>query len=166
MAAVVVPTADASCLGADPADTARNLFRDHRAFAFQVAGEDLRLRKAFLSPDLYDLLRAEWRCQDLEQGICSLDSDPWLNAQDGEVIAPVRFVTVVTSAARASVAMRFRFQLNAPESSVAEATLSFVKGASGCWLLDDLVGREGRSLKKQLQEATPPNTSLERSRDR
>mgnify|MGYP006162514735 CR=1 FL=1 len=36
-------------------------------------------------------LRDERACQQREEGICTIDSDPWLDAQDGEIDSPVRY---------------------------------------------------------------------------
>lgn len=145
----------AACVAADPVDTARWIYTNQRTFAFQKPGEDLSKRAQFLSPKLYGLLRAEWKCQDVEEGICSLDSDPWLNAQDGDALAPITFELASSTASTATVRMRFSFGWggnNTPKPVPAEAKLDFVKDAKlSCWLLDDLVGREGRSLTKKIQ---------------
>jgi hypothetical protein len=151
----------AACVAPDPVATARWIYSNQRAFASQKQGEDLRKRADFLSPALYKLLRTEWKCEDAEQGPCKLWADPWINAQDGEEQA-VTFEPASATASAATVRMRFQFVLNPPSAQTAEATLHFtLNPKSGCWLLDDLVGRAGHSLKKQLQTRTP----LEMPRD-
>lgn len=91
----------------------------------------------------------------IEEGLCAVDNDPWLNSDVGQVLNPVAFEVGSLSAIRATVDMRFRYGSkdgNAPESEPAQATLTLVKdAASGCWLLDDLVGRKGQSLRKALE---------------
>jgi hypothetical protein len=148
--------AGAACVAEGPLETARWIHSNERSFAFQQTGRDLSSRTAFLSPKLYALLRAEWRCQDAEEGLCALDSDPWLNAQDGEELDPVAFSIVSRTDAAAIVRMSYRFgwkDAATPRPVPAEAKLELIRdAATGCWLLDDLIGRDDRSLKKQLQD--------------
>lgn len=86
----------AACVAPDPVTTAQWIYANQRPFAFQKAGEDLAKRAEFLSPSLYALLTAEWKCQDKEQGLCALDADPWINAQDGAALDPIVFELVAS----------------------------------------------------------------------
>jgi hypothetical protein len=43
--------------------------------------------KTLVSPALYRALRNHYHCE----GVCHLDYDPWLGAQDGEIGPPVTF---------------------------------------------------------------------------
>ena len=111
--------------------------------------------QSFLSPGLLALLQAEWRCQVIEEGLCAFDDDPWLNADAGEVLDPVSFQITSETASRAEIGMQFRYgwkDQQTPTPVPAHATLTLVKVApSGCWLLDDLVGRKGLSLRKAME---------------
>ena len=144
-----------ACVATGPVKTAQWIQSNERSFAFQSEGEDLVARKRFLSPRLYGLLAANWKCENAEQGICALDSDPWVNAQDGGELPPIKFTLLVATAAAATTAtvrMNYQFGWDGMPSESAETQLKFIKNAkSGCWLLDDLVGREKRSLVEQLQ---------------
>ena len=148
-------SAGAACVASGPLETARWIHSNARGFAFQAAGEDLSKRARFLSPALYGLLQADWNCQNVEEGICNLDADPWINAQDGEELAPITFALAAQNASSASVAMSFLFGWqgsNEPKPVAAQAKLAMVLDQkTGCWLLDDLIGRDKLSLKKQLQ---------------
>jgi len=139
-----------ACVATGPVKTAQWIYTNEQGFAFQSEDEDLVARKRFLSPRLYGLLAANWKCENEEQGLCALSSDPWINAQDGEVLPPITFNLQTETAAAATVRMRYRFG-SAP-SEPAQTQLKLIKNAkSGCWLLDDLVGRANESLIKQLQ---------------
>jgi hypothetical protein len=146
----------AACVADDPVATARWIYANDRGFAFHQSGRDLSKRVTYLSPALYALLRADWECQKVEEGICALDADPWLNAQDGEELPPVNFLLTSTVSSKATVTMTFRFgwqDTNSPVPVPAEARLELSRDAqSGCWQLDDLIGRKGVSLKKQLKD--------------
>ena len=148
--------AGGACVADGPLETARWIHANERSFAFQQTGRDLTKRATFVSPELYALLRAEWRCQDAEEGLCALDADPWLNAQDGEELGPLAFTIVSRTEVAAAVRMSYRFgwkDVTNPRPVPAETKIELVRdAATGCWLLDDLIGREGRSLKKQLQD--------------
>lgn len=156
---ILVPAmtnAATACVAADPVGAAQWIYSNQRDFAFQKTGQDLSKRAQFLSPSLYERLRAEWKCQDVEEGICRLGSDPWINAQDGEERPPIKFELTMSAASTATVRMQFQYLLNPPTAVPAQVKLSFVRDAkTGCWLLDDLVGGEGGSLKQQLQGQTP-----------
>ncbi len=149
-------SAKAACVADGPLETARWIHSNERNFAFQQEGRNQSDRARFLSPTMYDLLQAEWKCQDVEDGFCALDSDPWLNAQDGEELQPIVFALASSNGTTATVRMSFRFGwsgVSKPRPVAMEAQLHLIKDMqSGCWLLDDLVGGERRSLKKQLQD--------------
>ena len=139
-----------ACVATGPVKTAQWIYAIEQGFASQNEAEDLAVRKRFLSPRLYGLLAANWKCENEEQGMCALSSDPWINAQDGEVLAPITFNLQVETAATATVRMRYRF--GSTPSEPAQTQLKLIKNAkSGCWLLDDLVGRANESLSEQLQ---------------
>jgi hypothetical protein len=147
--------AAAACVADGPLATARWIFNEQSGFAVFLSSQDKKVMQSFLSPGLFVLLQAEWRCQVIEEGLCAFDNDPWLNADSGQVLEPVSFEVASMSASRASVDMRFRYgwqDQETPAPVPAKATLTLLKdAASGCWLLDDLVGREGQSLRKAME---------------
>ena len=146
--------AGAACVADGPLATARWIFEQQSGFAVFLSSQDKQVMQSFLSPGLFALLQAEWRCQVIEEGLCAFDDDPWLNADSGQVLDPVTFAVAAASASRATVDMQFRYgwkDQDTPTPVPARATLTLVKDAkSGCWLLDDLVGRKGLSLRKAM----------------
>jgi hypothetical protein len=156
LALALAGQAGAACVAEGPLETARWIHARERAFALRAEGADPGTRPPFLSATLHSLLRAEWECQDVEEGICALDSDPWINAQDGEALQPISFEVVPGPGTSATVRMSYRFgwhDVSDPPPEPAEARLMMTYDAgSGCWVLDDLIGGEGRSLRKQLED--------------
>lgn len=152
---LVAGQATAACVADGPLATARWIFDRQSGFAVFLSSQDKKMMQSFLAPGLFDLLQAEWRCQVIEEGLCAFDNDPWLNADTGQVLDPVTFEVALRSGSRATVDMYFRYGLqdqDTPKPVPAQATLTLVKDAvSGCWLLDDLVGRKGRSLRKAME---------------
>jgi hypothetical protein len=145
----------AACVADGPLATARWIFDKQSGFAVFLSSQDKKVMQSFLSPGLFTLLQAEWRCQVIEEGLCAFDFDPWLNADTGQVLDPVTFEVATMSSSRATVNMHFLYGWPAPDTRKpvpAVATLVLVKdAASGCWLLDDLVGRKGQSLRKAME---------------
>jgi hypothetical protein len=146
----------ATCIAEGPLETAQWIHSQERAFAFRADDAALGKRAAFLSAALHSLLLTEWKCQELEDGVCALESDPWINAQDGEELQPISFALSSVAGERATVRMTYRFgwrDVSTPAPVAAEARLMMTyDAASGCWVLDDLIGGEGRSLRRQLQD--------------
>ena len=153
--ALLAGQAAAACVADGPLATARWIFARQSGFAVFLSSQDKHVMQSFLSPGLFTLLQAEWRCQVIEEGLCAFDDDPWLNADTGEVLDPVTFRIDAATASRAEIGMQFRYgwkDRQTPRPVPAHATLTLVKVApSGCWLLDDLVGRKGLSLRKAME---------------
>lgn len=153
--ALLAGRATAACVADSPLATARWIFDQQGGFAVFRSPQDKQVMQSFLSPALFNLLQAEWRCQVIEEGLCAIDNDPWLNSDVGQVLDPVTFEIASMPASHATVEMRFRFgstEQGAPVPEPAKATLWLVKDStSGCWLLDDLVGRQGQSLRKVME---------------
>jgi hypothetical protein len=156
MAALVLLAgpAAAACVAQSPVATARWIFEQQSGFAVFQTSQDRKVMQAFLSPSLFQLLQTEWSCQVIEEGLCALDTDPWLNAGDEELLGPVSFDVTSISSSRATVEMQFRYgKLDQSATAPGTATLWLVLDtASGCWLLEDLVGGKGKSLRKTLAD--------------
>ena len=141
-----------ACVADGPLETAKWIYARQKDFSFQGAGsKDVR---PILSPRFRHLLEQNWKCERKAEGLCAFDWDPWTDAQDGEILGPVRFETTASSATKATVKMAFRFGwegTNDPKPIAATAKLKMLLDQkAGCWVLDDLIGREGRSLKTHL----------------
>lgn len=147
--------AAAACVADSPLETARWIRANQSGFAIYRSPQDTATMARFLSPRLLGLLKVEWQCQVIEEGLCAVESDPWTNALEGDVLGPLAFEPVARAAASATIDMRFRFGWSsaaARKPVPAQARLTLVKDTgSGCWLLDDLVGGKGQSLVGQLR---------------
>src|SRR6185369_14910465 len=82
-----------TCVAAGPTETARWVFENKRSFPYDQPNS-----QNFLSPRMRDLLVAERKCEKANEGLCSLGANPWVNAQDGDMLPPIRFELVSSTA--------------------------------------------------------------------
>ncbi|WP_411850340.1 hypothetical protein ACLB90_15720 [Stenotrophomonas sp. LGBM10] len=139
LALLCAPAAQAGQACDDPVAVARR---------FQQASVEglLETPAALLSPGLGALFAGERDCQEREQGICHLDSDPWLDGQDGEIDAPFTFARVAGSAADvATVEVRY-----AVWGEPYRVLLSLRQRKDGCWGVDDMTTQRGSRLRDRL----------------
>lgn len=132
--------AHAACLGETPLAAAQAWFRQHYTFWNEPT---TTLGDAF-APPLLRLLEREQACK--VEGVCAIDADPWLDAQDGQARDPEYF-----GEGRDVVRLRYRYVLD--EDALAqprELRLRF-SGAGRCWRAADLIDPEGRSLLGRLR---------------
>src|SRR5438105_9221195 len=136
----------AACLGKDPVDAAKSLFRDHRNFANETPA---RL-KGLASSELHNALTYEYNCKNGQ--ICAIDFDLWTSAQDGDIVGPISFDLVSDTDRHAVVAMRYKFTMPSfkrPQT----AKLIFERGTSqACWVLADLITPNGKSTLSLIQK--------------
>lgn len=83
---LLAPTVQAALACQEPVAVARAFFE-----ATTGDGDLLEPPPALVSPAFGKALRGERACQQREEGICTIDSDPWLDAQDGDIETPVRY---------------------------------------------------------------------------
>lgn len=138
----------AGCESSDPEAFSREFFHRHRAFYYT---ETTGLRR-YVAPSLYGLLVRHYRCQSDGES-CHLDYDPWLGAQDGEMVEPVSFVAQSPSGGTISVRMRYGFESGGGSPTVPrEVVLQLEKSTSPlCWRLSDLITPLGDSLAKRYR---------------
>lgn len=137
--------ARADCNEARALAQAEAFFKQHQAFYFK---ETPALRQA-VSPALYRALQRHYRCA----GVCHLDYDPWLGAQDGEIAEPIQFA--VSSSTREKVEVRMSYRYDAgpgqpEETNTVRLRLSAV-APPRCWVLDDLVTPLGDSVLQRYR---------------
>lgn len=113
-------------------------------------GDLLAPPPALVSAAFGKALRGERVCQQREEGICTIDSDPWLDAQDGDIDSPVRYSWKETSAATGQVEMRYSVW-----KAAYVTRLSMVRQGQGCWQVDDIRTNSGRSVRKILAQPVP-----------
>jgi len=123
-----------------------------RAFYQATTGDGdlLEPPPALVSPAFGKALRGERACQQREEGICTIDSDPWLDAQDGDIESPVRYSWKEASATAGQVEMRYSVWKKAYVTR-----LPMVRQGQGCWQVDDILTNSGRSLRKILAQTAP-----------
>lgn len=102
--------------------------------------------QSWVSPALLRALRNHYRCE----GVCHLDYDPWLGAQDGEIRPPVTFKVTRRDKSGVEVEMRYQYYIADPEPIQPQHLLLRLQSAAApqCWRLDDLITPLGDSLKK------------------
>lgn len=138
----------AACVAPDPLATARYI-RDERPLFYADEGASAD----FISPALFKLLKRDWQCQ-APGDICAVGADPWVNAQDGDVLGPIEYRELSNADGRAVVQMdyRFGFAENGADAKSQSTSLIFVQDAGDhCWRLDDLRVNDDPSLKQLLE---------------
>lgn len=140
----VATQTSAACLGGTPLAAAQTWFERHYTFWNDTPAV---LRDSF-APPLLDLLQREQACS--AQGVCALDADPWLQAQDGEALDP-EYVLEQAGEGGPVVRLRYRYVLDERvPAQTRELRLRF-SGAGRCWRAADLIGPDGRSLLQTLR---------------
>ena len=139
---LLAPTVQASPACQEPEAVARAFYQ-----ATTGNGDLLEPPPALVSPALGQALRGERACQQREEGICTIDSDPWLDAQDGDIETPVRYSWKEASASAGQVEMRYSVWKKAYLTR-----LPMVRHGQGCWQVDDIVTNNGRSVRKILAQ--------------
>ena len=114
------------------------------------AGYVLDAPRALVSPAFGKALREERACQAREEGICTIDSDPWLDAQDGDIEGPVRYGWNETSATFGQVELRYSVW-----KKPYVTRLPMVRKGQGCWQVDDVITQSGRSVRRILAQPVP-----------
>ncbi len=147
--ATLTPAARGACVAESPEKAAEWIFNNQHDF-YASGNKEL---DRFISRKLYGLLERDWQCQS-GGDVCTLDGDPWIDAQDGEAFPPIRFALVSVTKSSAVVNMNYLFgwrDAGAPKPVPKVTQLKFVRAKAGsCWLLDDIIGPNGMSLQKLL----------------
>ncbi|CAH0176066.1 YbjP/YqhG family protein [Stenotrophomonas lactitubi] len=142
---LLAPTVQAAPACQEPTEVARAFFE-----ATTGKGDLLQPPQALVSAAFAKALHAERACQVREEGICAIDSDPWLDAQDGDIDSPVRYSWKQASATAGQVEMRY-----AVWNKAYVTRLPMVRKGEGCWQVDDILTNSGRSVRKILAQPVP-----------
>lgn len=142
---LLAPTVQAAPACQEPVAVARAFFE-----ATTGDGDLLEPPPALVSPAFGNALRGERACQQREEGICTIDSDPWLDAQDGDIETPVRYRWKEVLATVGEVEMRYAVWKKAYVTR-----LPMVRQGQGCWQVDDILTNSGRSVRKILAQPLP-----------
>ncbi|WP_416058166.1 hypothetical protein [Stenotrophomonas maltophilia] len=142
---LLAPAVQAAPACQEPAAVARAFFE-----ASTGNGDLLEPPPALVSPAFGKALRGERACQEREEGICTIDSDPWLDAQDGDIDSPVRYSWKEASATNGQVEMRYSVWKEAYLTR-----LPMVRQGKGGWQVDDVITNSGRSVRSILAQPVP-----------
>jgi hypothetical protein len=103
---VIAGPTSAACLGKDPLSATKAFYRHHVDFYYA----DPAKFKELVSPALFKVLAQEHACAQGQE--CALDSDPWMNAQDGNITPPITYNLGDHDAAQETVTMHYVFSLS------------------------------------------------------
>ncbi|WP_294987523.1 hypothetical protein [uncultured Stenotrophomonas sp.] len=142
---LLAPIVQAAPACQEPADVARAFFE-----ASTGKGDLLQPPPALVSAAFGKALRGERACQVREEGICTIDSDPWLDGQDGDIDSAVRYQWKQASATAGQVEMYYTVWGEARLTRV-----PMVRQGQGCWQVDDILTHRGRSVRKILAQPVP-----------
>lgn len=135
----------AACPSNDPAAIAQSFYTHHYNF---YHGNPAGI-KHLVTPRLFSALQSEYRCPRGE--LCAIDSDPWLDAQDGKIAPPITFMPLSHSGTEAKVLMTYSFVLDT-ERRPQHVTLILNRPTpSACLLVSDLVSPGGQSLVRHIE---------------
>ena len=155
------PAFAAGCLGGDPLAASRTFYRDHVDFYYA----DPAKLQGLVTPRLLKLLTANYLCSDGDE--CAIDSDPWVDAQDGDIAEPITFDLGDHNTDQATVVMHYTFALSDTQHSPQQVALKMRK-IDQCWAVDDLITPRGNSLAAEIDswfknnpgdQAAPDKTS-------
>jgi hypothetical protein len=133
----------ADCLGDDPTSAAKAFYQDHADFYY---ADPARLQ-GLIAPRLLKLLTMNFACSDGQE--CALDSDPWVDAQDGDVDQPITYQLTDQTDVQATVVMHYIFALSESEHSPQQVTLK-LRRQDQCWQVEDMVTPRGKSLADEI----------------
>ncbi|GGY85645.1 hypothetical protein GCM10011613_33140 [Cellvibrio zantedeschiae] len=137
----------AGCENSSVEKFARDFFTFHRDFYYSEPSKV----KNLLSPEFYNILENEYKCKSKGE-LCAIETDPWVSAQDGEIVEPISFIITSQAALSASVKVNYLFVLSKRQKENRAVTLQLLKlNNSSCWLLADLITPKEGSLKKYVQ---------------
>jgi len=138
---------------------AKRFFAEHRTFYFK----DSPAVRESVTPALYQALQNHYRCA-AQDGLCHIDYEPWLGAQDGEVSGPISFAFSSQGNNKASVSLRYQFELSPDRPKKKQTVVLHLASAKEpqCWKVSDLITPLGQSLAK-LYRAKPQRIRLDRA---
>lgn len=138
---LLVPAAAQAAAPCDsPEAVARRLYES--SYSFYAEGAPAGL----LAPAFEKAVRAEVSCL-AKEGLCSLDYDPWLGAQDGEIAGKPELAVVSSMDDFAAVVqMSYRFTVEAGKSTPHAVEIVLSRETGQCWKVADLITPIGDSL--------------------
>jgi hypothetical protein len=138
-------TAVADCLGREPVVAAKTFYQQHADFYYV----DPNKLTDVVTPRLLKVLAANYACSVDQE--CALDSDPWVDAQDGDIAEPVTFDLGDHTADQATVIVHYVFALSATEHEPQQVALKLQR-VDQCWRVDDMTTPRGKSLVDEITD--------------
>ena len=114
--------------------------------------QDPSIIKALLVSRAFNLLKHQYELHTSGQEIGNLDCDPWINAQDGEIVEPFRFITVRNHDLEAVIRLDYVFEFAPKRSRPQSVIIKFQCSRSGSrWQLSDFIMPNNESLLDLLE---------------
>lgn len=137
------------CLGKTPVEAAQRFYKKYAGFYYQNPKQNTGV----LTPTFASVLQQEFDCKEREQGICVLDADPWINAQDGGVYSPRFGIQTTVGELQATVSMNYLFKFDKkekgkPQSVKLQLTRRDVKS---CWMVNEFFDPDGTPLTRTIR---------------
>ena len=136
------------CGAAQAVGLAQRVFEHHRDFHFKAAAAP----RALATPAFLAALDNHYRCQK-ENGLCHIEYDPWLGAQDGEIGGPVSYAFQSGEAGKAGVTVGYGYRIADNEPPQRKRVIMPLESAAPpqCWRLADFVTPLGDSLLERFR---------------
>lgn len=131
------------------AETAANTFFTKH---YQFYHTDPDLIRSLLTERVFKLLKFQYSTYTAKKEIGSLDCDPWIYAQDGEVSGPFHFTTLKCTKYDAVIRFDYVFKIDSKSSRPQSVILKFQREAPGStWRLSDFVMPNNESLVEHFE---------------
>ena len=127
-----------------PAEAAESLYRKFPDFYVNP-----NAATTVLTPHLSKLLARDAACA--SESVCAFGADPWTDAQDGDIVEPITFTTVLQTSSSARVRMCYLFSLGQAQSEIRCTDLILDRASTGQWLISDLLSPMSGSIVKALE---------------
>jgi hypothetical protein len=132
-----------------PMEFSKTLLKDKYSFQLEQKIPE------FIAPEFRKLIEADHECERKEQGVCRLDWDPWISAQDGEMGKPVTLTYEFKRNDEAVVAVKYPFVLGDDRPVPQVVHLVYQKKQGACWTLEDFIEPAGQSMFRVFSEPMP-----------
>lgn len=135
------------CLKDSPIVFAKNFYLKYESFHYT---NPVKFRK-FITPRLFIALQKEYRCTEPGE-LCAIESNPWTDAQDGEIGEPIKFEAISSSDTSSSVKMSYTFILSENQKWAQSITLLLLRNSvKDCWKLADLKSTKEESFLEFIE---------------
>lgn len=142
---LLAKTAVADCLGSEPLLAAKAFYQQHADFYYV----DPAKLTDVVTPRLLKILATNYACSVDQE--CALDSDPWVDAQDGDIAEPVTFDLGDHTADQVTVIMHYIFTLSTTDRQAQQVALKLQQSGQ-CWRVDDMITPRGKSLAGEITD--------------